>query len=355
LSVSDPVGTLPDINNVTGRKTGMKAWICNAFGEEPQWVEAPDMADASLQPGQVLIDVVACGVNFADTLILLGKYQKRPDGPFSPGFEVSGTVRAVGKDVSHVKPGDAVMAMPDWGGYAEQVVVDARLVIPLPGGVDFNSAAAFQIAYGTSWFALKYHADVRPGEIVLVHGAAGGVGLTAVECAKLLGATVIATAGGADKCQIARDHGADYVIDYKAENIRDRVREITTTLGQPKGADVVYDPVGGDVFDQSLRCVAPGARILLIGFASGTVPQIPANILLVKNVTVIGFYFGSYLEQNPDIAQAGMAELLERLQTGAIRPMISRVYRLEDAMEALASIRDRTATGKLVIDCRKNR
>ncbi|WP_296989321.1 NADPH:quinone oxidoreductase family protein [Thalassospira sp. UBA1131] len=330
----------------------MKAWVCNAFGEVPQWVDAPDPV---VQPRQVLIDVAACGVNFADTLILQGKYQKRPEGPFSPGFEVSGTVRAVGDGVSHVKPGDAVMAMPDWGGYAEQVVADGSLVMPLPNGVDFNIAAAFQIAYGTSWFALKYRADVKPSEIVLVHGAAGGVGLTAVECAKLLGATVIATAGGADKCQIARDHGADHVIDYKSENIRDRVREITASLGQPKGVDVVYDPVGGDVFDQSLRCVAPGARMLLIGFASGTVPQIPANILLVKNVTAIGFYFGAYLEQNPDIAQAGMAELLERLKSGAIRPMISAVYRLEDAMDALTAIRERTATGKLVIDCRPNR
>ena len=330
----------------------MKAWVCNAFGEEPQWVEVPDLV---VGPGQVLIDVAACGVNFADTLILLGKYQKRPDGPFSPGFEVSGTVRAVGADVTHVKPGDAVMALPDWGGYAEQVIADAGLVIPLPDGVDFNHAAAFQIAYGTSWFALKYRADVKPGEIVLVHGAAGGVGLTAVECAKILGATVIATAGGAEKCQIARDHGADHVIDYKSENIRDRVRGITATLGQPKGVDVVYDPVGGEVFEQSLRCVAPGARMLLIGFASGTVPQIPANILLVKNVTAIGFYFGAYLEQNPDRAQQGMAELLDRLKTGVIRSMISRVYRLEDAMDALASIRDRTAIGKLVLDCRENR
>ncbi|KJE34019.1 zinc-binding dehydrogenase [Thalassospira sp. HJ] len=330
----------------------MKAWVCNAFGEEPQWIDAPDPV---VGPGQVLIDVAACGVNFADTLILLGKYQKRPVGPFSPGFEVSGTVRAVGDGVTHVKPGDAVMALPDWGGYAEQVIADGSLVIPLPDGVDFESASAFQVAYGTSWFALKYRAEVKPGEVVLVHGAAGGVGLTAVECAKLLGGIVIATAGGADKCQIAREHGADHVIDYKSENIRDRVLEITSPLGKPKGVDVVYDPVGGDVFDQSLRCVAPGARMLLIGFASGTVPQIPANILLVKNVTAIGFYFGAYLEQNPDIAQAGMAELLDRLKSGAIRPMISHIYRLEGAMEALASIRDRSATGKLVIDCRANR
>lgn len=327
----------------------MKAWICKAFGKE---TVLTDWADPVPGPDQVAIDVQSCGVNFADTLILIGKYQKRPDGPFSPGFEVSGTVRSIGANVKGITIGDRVMALPDWGGFAEQVVVNAATVIPLPETVGYDQAAAFQIAYGTSWFGLKYRADVQSGDLVLVHGAAGGVGLTAVECAKLLGATVIATAGGADKCQIARDHGADYTIDYKIENIRDRVREIAASLGKPAGVDVVYDPVGGDVFDQSLRCVAPGARILLIGFASGTVPQIPANILLVKNVTVIGFYFGAYLEQNPDIARQGMDELQDLLATGKITPMISATYRLSDAMIALEAIRNRTATGKLVINMR---
>ncbi|MBO6770137.1 MULTISPECIES: NADPH:quinone oxidoreductase family protein [unclassified Thalassospira] len=324
----------------------MKAWICKAFGETPALV---DWADPQPGPGQVVIDIAACGVNFADTLILQGKYQKRPDGPFSPGFEVSGTVHAVGENVDDIHIGDRVMAMPDWGGFAQKVVVPASGVVALPDGVDMDGAAAFQIAYGTSWFGLKYRAGVVAGDIVLVHGAAGGVGLTAVECAKLLGATVIATAGGADKCRIARDHGADYTIDYKVENIRDRVREIATGLGRAAGVDVVYDPVGGDVFDQSLRCVAPGARILLIGFASGTVPQIPANILLVKNVAAIGFYFGAYLAQNPDIARQGMGELLDLLRDGRITPMISATYPLDDAMVALDAIRNRTATGKLVI------
>jgi len=326
----------------------MKAWICKSFGAQPNLIEWPDPL---AEPGKVVIDVVACGGHFADTLILQGKYQKRPKGAFSPGFEVSGIVQAVGQDVQGLAVGDRVMAMPDWGGYATRVIADASLVIPLPEGVDYQSAAAFQIAYGTSWFGLKYRANVQEGEIVLIHGAAGGVGLTAVECAKLLGATVIATAGGAEKCQIARDHGADHVIDDKSGNIRDAVRDITAKLGKPLGVDVVYDPVGGDIFDQSLRCVAPGARMLLIGFASGTVPQIPANILLVKNVAAIGFYFGAYLEQNPDIAQQGMAEILGLLRDGKIRPMISQKYPLADAMDALVAIRNRTATGKLIIDC----
>ncbi len=325
----------------------MKAWICKAFGEAPMLTDCDEPA---AQSRDVIIDIAACGVNFADTLILEGKYQKRPQGPFAPGFEIAGTVSGIGADVHDLKIGDRVMALPDWGGYGEKIAVDAGLVTRLPDNVSFDTAAAFQIAYGTSWFGLKYRANVRLGDVVLVHGAAGGVGLTAVECAKLLGATVIATAGGADKCAIAEAHGADHVIDYKSESIRDRVKEICAGIGRT-GADVVYDPVGGDVFDQSLRCVAPGARILLIGFASGSIPQIPANILLVKNVAALGFYFGAYLEQNPDIAKAGMAELLELLSSGKISPMVSAVYSLSDAMEALAAIRNRTATGKLVIRC----
>lgn len=325
----------------------MKAWICKAFGDAPMLI---DCDEPVAQSRDVIIDIAACGVNFADTLILEGKYQKRPQGPFAPGFEIAGTVSAVGPNVRGLKIGDRVMAMPDWGGYGEKIAVDAESVTILPDNVEFDSAAAFQIAYGTSWFGLKYHAKMRRGEVVLVHGAAGGVGLTAVECARLLGATVIATAGGEPKCAIAKAHGADHVIDYKSESIRDRVKEICAGIGRT-GADVVYDPVGGDVFDQSLRCVAPGARILLIGFASGSVPQIPANILLVKNVAALGFYFGAYLEQNPDIAKAGMAELLDLLSSGKISPMVSAVYSLSDAMEALDAIRNRTATGKLVIRC----
>lgn len=325
----------------------MKAWICKAFGDAPMLI---DCDEPIAQSRDVIIDIAACGVNFADTLILEGKYQKRPQGPFAPGFEIAGTILAVGKDVRGLKIGDRVMALPDWGGYGEKIAVDAGSVTLLPDSVEFDSAAAFQIAYGTSWFGLKYRANLQHGEVVLVHGAAGGVGLTAVECARLLGATVIATAGGPEKCAVAKAHGADHVIDYKSESIRYRVKEICAGTGRT-GVDVVYDPVGGDVFDQSLRCVAPGARMLLIGFASGSVPQIPANILLVKNIAALGFYFGAYLEQNPDIAKAGMAELLELLSSGQISPMVSAVYSLSDAMDALEAIRNRTATGKLVIRC----
>ncbi|MDP2699003.1 NADPH:quinone oxidoreductase family protein [Thalassospira sp.] len=330
----------------------MRAMICSALGESPRLV---DVAEPVPLAGDVVIDIAACGVNFADTLILQGKYQKRADPPFAPGFEVAGVIASVGADVTGFAPGDRVMALPDFGGYADLVCVPAHLVTHLPDSVDFIDAAAFQIAYGTSWIGLKYRAGVQSGEVVLVHGAAGGVGATAVECAKMLGASVIATAGGPEKCALARHYGADFTIDYASENIRDRVLEICAAQGWKRGVDVVYDPVGGDVFAQSLRCVAPGARLLVIGFASGDVPQIPANILLVKNISVLGFYFGAWLDQNPDQAQEAMGGLLAHLAAKDISPVISKIYDLADANAALDALRMRTATGKLVIDCRTGR
>ena len=329
----------------------MRAMMCEKTGVDPvlRTVEDPVAG-----PGEVVIDIYACGVNFADTLIIAGKYQHRPDLPFIPGFEIAGIVAEVGAGVDATLIGQRVMAMAAHGGFAEKMAHPADRIIPIPDGVAFADAAAFQITYGTSWFALKYRAAVRAGEVVLVHGAAGGVGVTAVECAKVLGAKVIATAGGAKKCDIARQHGADFVIDYKSENIAEAVKDICQRHGWPAGVDVVYDPVGGDVFDQSLRCVAPGARLLVIGFASGDIPRIPANILLVKNISVLGFYLGAYLEQNPEAARAGMADLVQNLAAGYITPSVSRKFDLADAPLAFAALRDRSATHKMVVLCRKD-
>jgi NADPH2:quinone reductase len=329
----------------------MRAMMCEKIGVDPvlRTVEDPVAG-----PGEVVIDIYACGVNFADTLIIAGKYQHRPDLPFIPGFEIAGIVAEVGAGVDATLIGQRVMAMAAHGGFAEKMAHPEDRIIPIPDGVAFADAAAFQITYGTSWFALKYRAAVRAGEVVLVHGAAGGVGVTAVECAKILGAKVIATAGGAKKCDIARQHGADFVIDYKTENIAEAVKDICQRHGWPAGVDVVYDPVGGDVFDQSLRCVAPGARLLVIGFASGDIPRIPANILLVKNISVLGFYLGAYLEQNPEAACAGMADLVQNLAAGYITPSVSRKFDLADAPLAFAALRDRSATHKMVVLCRKD-
>ncbi|OSQ43885.1 NADPH:quinone oxidoreductase family protein [Thalassospira sp. MCCC 1A01428] len=329
----------------------MRAMMCEKFGVAPVM---RTVDDPQAGPGQVVIDIYACGVNFADTLIIAGKYQQQPDIPFIPGFEIAGVVASVGEGVDSTVIGQRVMAMVASGGFAEKIALDAGRIIPIPDGVAFTDAAAFQITYGTSWFALKYRANVRAGEVVLVHGAAGGVGVTAVECAKVLGANVIATAGGPEKCEIARQHGADFVIDYKTENITDTVKDICQRHGWKAGVNVVYDPVGGDVFNQSLRCVAPGARLLVIGFASGDVPQIPANILLVKNIAVLGFYFGAYLDQNPEIARDGMSELLHNLAVGHITPSVSRQFALDDVSQAFSALRDRSATSKMVVLCRED-
>ena len=326
----------------------MRAMMCEKVGTDPVMRTVEDPVAAA---GEVVIDIHACGVNFADTLIIAGKYQQKPEFPFAPGFEIAGVVSAIGEGVDAGLSGKRVMAMPPHGGFAEKIALPADHIIPIPDGVSFDDAAAFQIAYGTSWFALKYHARVQGGEVVLVHGAAGGVGITAVECAKILGAHVIATAGGPEKCEIARQHGADFVIDYKSQDITTSVREICQRQGWPGGVDVVYDPVGGDVFSQSLRCTAPGGRLLVIGFASGDIPQIPANILLVKNIAVLGFYFGAYLAQNPEIARKGMSELLDNLAAGYITPSVSQRFPLADVPRALAALRERAATRKMVVMC----
>ncbi len=291
------------------------------------------------------LQVAAAGLNFADTLMIAGKYQEKPVFPFSPGLEVAGTVLECGSGVAGFAPGQRVMAVLDHGGFAEQVLARAEDVFPIPESMDFATAASFPIAYGTSHIALWERANLKAGETLLVHGAAGGVGLTAVEIGKALGATVIATANGRDRLEIPAAHGADHLIDTKTEDIRERVRALT---GE-RGADVVYDPVGGEVFDKSLRSVAWGARLLAIGFASGTTPQIPANLLLVKNCSVIGLYWGSYRRHAPELVAESFAQLFAWFQDGKLKPLVSRSFPLEQVSEALQTLVDRRATGKMVL------
>jgi len=322
----------------------MRAVVCHALGDETGLV-IEEIAPPSLPENGVRIAVKAAGVNFADGLLIAGKYQQKQTPPFTPGFEIAGEVIEVAPGVTTCKPGDRVMANLDCGGFAEQAVADASDVYVIPDSMGWADAAAFPVVWGTSHHGLIHKARLKAGETLLVHGAAGGVGLTAVEIGKALGATVIATAGGADKLAVCAEHGADHGIDYKAEDVRERVKALT----QGRGADVVYDPVGGPIFDASLRCTAPDGRILVIGFASGTVPQIPANHLLVKNITVIGYWWGAYRKLDPVGLRASYEELLRWFDQGKITPHVSQQLPLADAAKAIGLLKGRGATGKLVL------
>ncbi|WP_171239658.1 NADPH:quinone oxidoreductase family protein [Ruegeria sp. HKCCA5491] len=307
---------------------GAEAQLCNLPQPEPG-------------PGEIRIRIKACGLNFADLLMQKGTYQDTPDAPFTQGMEIAGVVDSLGADVTHLCPGDRVAVYSGQGGLAEFGVFDAARAISLPDSMSFEDAAAIQIAYGTSHIALDHRARLQPGETLLVTGAAGGVGLTAVEIGKLMGATVIAQARGADKLEVARAAGADHLIDA-SEDLRERVRE----LG---GADVVYDAIGGEVFKAAFRATNPEGRLLPIGFAGGDVPQIPANHMLVKNLTVIGFYIGGYLKFRPQIVQNSFDTLFRWHTEGRIKPHISHTLPLAEVEKGLQLLRDRTATGKVVI------
>jgi len=294
------------------------------------------------RPGQVLLRVHACGVNFADTLIVKGKYQEKPDLPFAPGMEVCGTVEALGEGVEGLAPGTRVAANCGAGGFADYVLAKAGGCVAVPDSMSDVQAAAFQVAYGTSHVALGYKARLQPGERLLVLGAAGGVGLTAVEIGKLMGAEVIAVARGADRLEQARAMGADHLIDSETADIREAV----LALG---GADVVYDPVGGEQWKAAMRACNPEARLIPIGFASGEIPQIPANILLVKNLTVIGLYWGAYYRLKPQVLAESFRQLIAWFEAGRIKPHVSHVVPLPEANRALELLETRQATGKVVV------
>ncbi|MFW5748596.1 MAG: NADPH:quinone oxidoreductase family protein [Chloroflexota bacterium] len=322
----------------------MKAMLCHAPGA-PAALKLEDIATPEPGPGELRIQVKACGVNFADTLIIAAGYQVKPPYPFSPGMEVAGVVDAVGEGVNNYKPGDRVMAIINWGGYAEAVVANAMSVLPMPPSMDFPTAAAFPIAYGTSHLALDHRGRLKPGETLLVFGAAGGVGLTAVEIGKHMGATVIACASTPEKLAITRQYGADHTINYREESIRDRVRELTNG----KGADVVYDPVGGDAFDQAMRAINWEGRLLVIGFTSGRIPELPVNLTLVKNCAVVGVYWGAYAQKDPGTLVGSLMTLLNWYSEGHLKPHVSATYPLAEAPAAMQVLMNRQSTGKVVI------
>ena len=322
----------------------MKAVLCKEFGPVEQLV-VEEVPSLKAGPGQVVISVKACGINFPDGLIVQGKYQTKPPLPFSPGLEVAGVIKALGEGVTDLKVGQRVIGFPGVGGLAEEVALDAWLCFPMPDSMSYADGAGFLITYATSHHALKPRGHLKAGETLLVLGAAGGVGLTAVEIGKVMGAKVIAAASSDEKLALAREYGADEVINYATENLRDRIKAITGG----KGVDVVYDPVGGEIFETSLRCVAWGARLLVIGFAAGQIQKIPANILLVKNIDAQGFYWGSYRRHRPDMVAQGLAELSNFHAAGLLQPHISHRFDLADFAPAFELLTTRKSTGKIVL------
>lgn len=304
-------------------------------------VEAPDPVPG---PGQVLVDVRACGCNFGDLLITQGKYQLRPEPPFSPGSEVCGVVRAVGTGVAGIAVGQRVFAVLPWGGYASAVLAPAATVVGIPDAMTFVEGAAFGVAYQTAWLALVDRAHTRAGETVLVHGAAGGVGLAAVEVAAALGARVIATARGEDKLDLVRSRGAALACDSDGD-----WPAIVRAATDGAGADVVYDPIGGETFEQSTRVLAFGGRLLVIGFASGDIPTLRMNRVLLKNIAVVGLNWGAYRDEHPELLAAATAELFALHAAGRIRPLVSSTWPLVDAARALEEIASRRSTGKVVL------
>ncbi|HEY7984179.1 MAG TPA: NADPH:quinone oxidoreductase family protein [Ktedonobacterales bacterium] len=322
----------------------MKAVLCKAFGP-PESLVVEEVASPAAGAGQVVVSVRACGVNFPDTLIIEGKYQFKPPLPFSPGGEVAGVVKAVGPDVTHVRVGDRVIASSAFGGYAEEVVTSAGALIPIPDGMNFDVASAVVMTFGTCIHALRDRANIQPGERLLVLGAAGGIGLAAVELGKLLGAHVIAAASSDEKLAVCREYGADETINYRTEDLRERVK--TLTGGQ--GVDVVVDPVGGEYAEAALRGMAWNGRYLVIGFTAGEIPRIPLNLPLLKGCAVVGVFWGSFVARDPERNRAHINQVLEWLTSGKLRARISARYPLEQAAAALNAIINRTVTGKVIL------
>lgn len=325
----------------------MKALLCKAHGPASDLV-LEEVASPAPKKNEILLDVHAASVNFPDTLIIEGKYQFKPPLPFSPGGEAAGVVSAAGESAGGFKAGDRVMALTGWGSFAEQVAVPAYNVMPIPEGMDFVTASAFGMTYGTSMHALRQRGQLQPGETLLVLGASGGVGLAAVEIGKAMGARVIAAASSADKLETARAAGADELIDYSQAALKDEIKRLTAG----KGVDVIYDPVGGDLFDQAVRGLAWNGRLLVVGFASGRIPELPVNLVLLKGGAVLGVFWGSFAQRQPADNAANFQQLFTWFAEGKLKPLVSKTYPLAEAGEAIEQLASRKAVGKLVIKVR---
>ncbi|MZR14411.1 zinc-binding dehydrogenase [Maritimibacter sp. DP07] len=317
----------------------MRAYQVIAYDKIPALVETNRPTPGN---GEILLEIAACGLNFGDLLMAKGQYQEKPPLPFTLGMEVAGTVRELGPGAEGPAPGTRVLIGGGSGGLAEYGTFPAEKALPIPDSMSFTDAAAFQVAYGTSHVGLDYRARLQPGETLLVLGAAGGVGMTAIEIGKLMGATVIACARGKEKLEICKQAGADHLVDSETDDIR----EVVKAVG---GADVVYDPVGGEQFKAAMRACNPEARILVVGFASGDIPQIPANHLLVKNLNIMGYYWGGYNAFKPQVLRDSMQTLLGWYDDGKLKPHVSAALPLEQAGDAYELLRSRKSTGKVVV------
>ena len=322
----------------------MRAVICEEYGP-PERLVMTELPSPTCGAGQVKIAVHACGVNFPDTLIIQNKYQFKPPLPFAPGGEVAGEIIEVGPNVRNVAVGDRVIAMVGWGGYADELVAEAATVMPIPAGMSYVVAAGFTMVYGTSHYALKQRAELRAGETLLVLGAAGGVGLSAVELGKLMGARVIAAASTDEKLALCKEYGADEVLNYSKESIKDRTKALTGGAG----ADVIYDAVGGDVLEKSLRCVAWDGRVLVIGFASGEIPKLAANLVLLKNAALVGVFWGAWVSRARESNRANFETMFQWYNEGKLKPIVSHTFPLTQAKDALYAIVQRQVVGKCVI------
>ncbi|WP_029919021.1 NADPH:quinone oxidoreductase family protein [Nevskia soli] len=322
----------------------MKAIICRELGP-PEKLVFDEVKEAPMGPGEVRIAVKGAGVNFPDTLIIQGKYQMKAAPPFTPGAEVAGTVLAVGEKVKHVKVGDPVAAIVPVGGYAEQVVASGDSVMPLPPGMDLVAAAGFPLAYGTTLHALKQRGQLKAGETLLVLGAAGGVGLSAVQVGKLMGARVIAAASSPEKLALCKQQGADEVIDYSKESLKEAVKKLTRS----QGADVIYDPVGGELAQDCLSAINWNGRYLVIGFAAGTIPEIATNRLLLKGASAVGVFWGAFVAREPKASLENFQQLFGWVASGQLKPYVSKTYPMREAGQALRDMQDRKVTGKIVL------
>jgi NADPH2:quinone reductase len=322
----------------------VKALLCKQFGP-PESLSVEEVASPQAGPGEVVVTVKAASVNFPDVLIIQNKYQVKPPLPFSPGSEFAGVVKEVGEGVKHFKPGDRVIAFAGYGGFAEECLAPANRILPIPGDMDFVTAASFILTYGTSHHALKHRADTRPGETLLVLGAAGGVGIAAIEIGKVLGLHVVACASTDDKLAVCREHGADATINYATEDLREGIKRATGG----KGVDVIYDAVGGPYAEAALRSSNWRARFLVIGFASGEIPKVPLNLPLLMERSIIGVYWGEWSKRTPAEFAAAVRELGEWFMQGKLKPHVSSQYPLARAAEAMNELAGRRAKGKVVV------